>query len=444
MLPRLLTALPLCLLLGASPCKGRKTEIKVTLLSAIPEQLILEQLTPRGWGAIDSAWPASNGRYYLKINESHPGLYQLRLANLGALPLLISKPEKPISINMRGEDFTARSTIDDASASVYLRALHLQDQANYWRFLASQAKKIVDAAPHDLDLMDSLAMAAVNKLNRYVDSSTRNTSDSILHHFLFLARRPASTTIHSWWPSTLLLDSTIAHSDALREHLQNYFYAQLSDGFSRTQLDSAFATSLRALASSRMHPDVAQRLRAYILLFFTEAHYLNCARLAALSPFGPLAPIPHLAPPPTNELPASEALHVNVRNLAGRDIPLINPNTRYTLAVFWSVWCPHCQLLLPRIYPWWESLPPGLLDVLTISIDRPGEALSAHINLKQWKWRNAVEERNEESSLLEKVGFDGTPYLVLYDRHGTTVAIPQTLSQLKNQRFEGETLHFKR
>ena len=94
MLPRLLIALPLCLLLGASPCKGRKTEIKVTLLSAIPEQLILEQLTPRGWGAIDSAWPASNGRYYLKINESHPGLYQLRLANLGALPLLISKPEK--------------------------------------------------------------------------------------------------------------------------------------------------------------------------------------------------------------------------------------------------------------------------------------------------------------------------------------------------------------
>ena len=422
------------LAIAAQPVSAQKTTLKVTLASAIPEQLFLEQQTAVGWQALDSAWPASDGLYYLDIKGFHPGLFQLRLGNLGTLPLLLSQHRKSLTVSLQGPEFISNSCVeDDCSATAYLHALRLQEQANYWGFLAAQAKKIDDAAPASLSIMDSLATAARLRLNSYVDSTVANTPDTLLRHFLHLSQQPLSAAAQAWWPSSLLQDSLIAHTDALRKHTQAYFYAQLDDAYSRPRVDSAFAFAVRSLAKMAMHPTVAQRLRAYTMLFFTESHYPEAARIATLEPFGPLQPTPLLAPAASKCLSPKEALQTKVRALNGKAIPLVNQKTQYTLVILWSVWCPHCQTLLPQIHEWWSRLPKGQLGVLAISIDRPEKALITHIKLKGWGWRNAVEEDNDSSTLLERIGFDGTPQLVLFDSCGNTVTQPQTLTQLQNQ-----------
>lgn len=418
----------------AHSSKKSKVDVRVTLASAIPDQLFLEQQTHIGWLAIDSAWPADDGRYYLAIQHFQPGLYQLRLADLGSLPLLLTQHRNTLSVHMQGPDFLAESSVENLpAASVYIDAVHLQEQSNYWEFLAVQATKIDQTSARSLAIMDSLAAAARLDLNRFIDSAVRASNDTLLQHFLFLTKRPILPSAEAWWPSALLLDSLIAHSDALRLHTQEYFYAQLNDAFSRPQTDSAFAYALRSLAKLPMHPTVAIRLRAYSRLFFSDARYIESARIAMAEPFGPLPPDPSLAPSPRKLLPASVALRTKVKNLNGKSLPLINKDTRYTLVVIWSVWCPHCQTLLPKIHDWWCELPKGLLDVIAIAIDRPGDALSAHIKLKSWKWRNAVEEDDGDSALLEAIGFEGTPQLILLDAQGNTLTQPQTLTQLQNQ-----------
>lgn len=372
--------------------------------------------------------------YYLDIAHFVPGLYQLRLANLGTLPLLLSQHKKTIAVEMRGANFAAKSSVENLSTTAaYLQALRLQEQANYWNFLAVQASKIEEANEHSLALMDSLATAARLQLNAFIDSAACTTNDTLLMHFLYLSRRPTTPAVEAWWPANLLTDSRIAHSDALRLHAQEYFYAQLNDSFSRPQLDSAFSLALRSLAKLPMHPAVAHRLRAYSRLFFADARYTESARIAMTEPFGPLAPEPLLAPYPRKCLSANEALKTSVRDLNERNIPLISKKTNYTLVVIWSVWCPHCQVLLPNIHQWWSKLPKGLLDVIAISVDRASDALTTHIRLKNWKWRNAVEEDDGTSTLLETIGFEGTPQLVLLDSQGNTITHPQTLTQLQNQ-----------
>lgn len=413
---------------------AQRVELRVTLSSAIPDQLFLEQSLSAGWQVIDSTWPADDGMYYLNIARFTPGLYQLRLSHLGTLPLLLSQHKKTIAVEMRGAHFASESSVEDLpAASAYLQAIHRQEQAKYWDFLAVQASKIEGASAHSLALMDSLSAAARQELNAFIDSSVRATKDTLLMHFLYLSRRPTTSAAAAWWPSHLLMDSLVSHSDALRLHAQEYFYAQLNDSFSRPQLDSAFSHALRSLAKLPMHPTVARRLRAYSRLFFSEARYTESARIAMAEPFGPLSPEPLLAPSPRKCLTRNEALKARVKGLNGRNIPLISKKTDYTLVVVWSVWCPHCQVLLPQIHQWWSVLPKGLLDVLAISVDRGSDALTAHIRLKKWKWRNAVEEDDGTSTLLERLGFAGTPQLVLLDSQGNTITHPQTLTQLHNQ-----------
>lgn len=413
---------------------AQRVKLDVFLLAAVPDQLFLEQHTMRGWSAIDSTWPANDGLYHLDIKHFQPGLYQLRLAQVGAMPLLLTEYEKTLAVCMQGPNFVRYSSVANSkSTNLYLQALALREHVNYWNFLATQASKIEDVSPSSLATIASLASTARLRLNRYIDSCASATSDTLLRHFLYLSDLYISSSANEWWPKNLLQDTLIAHTDELRLHSQDYFYAQIQDDYSRPQLDSAFAHAVRTLARLPMHPVVAQRLRAYTLLFFTNTNYPDAARIAMLEPFGPLASSPLFAPNAQKQLTPTEALATRVKDLSGRDIPLINQKANNTLVVFWSVWCPHCQTLLPQIHEWWKTMPYGSLDILAVSIDHPGKALSTHINLKNWGWRNAIEKDNEDSDLLKKIGFDGTPQLVLFDQHGNTITQPQTLTQLKNQ-----------
>ena len=270
-------------------------------------------------------------------------------------------------------------------------------------------------------------------LNTTLDSLSRCAKSTALQALLIIMQRNVPHELDTWRPDTLLQSSELVGSPHIVARMDAYLLSFQDETFTRAQQDSAYGRAIQALAKRPMHPSMALWLRNQIVYSLSGTSYEALADSVQSNPFGPLPATPNLANDKL-DFPSPKTLSkLQIQSIDGNRSPLIARESRYTLVVFWSIWCPHCQTMLPQLWDWYTKQPEGRISVRAISTDTPSESLKDYIRNRRWKWLNAIDTEPPHDLQSSQFGSDGVPELYLFDGLGNLVSHPATLQQLINE-----------
>jgi len=132
-----------------------------------------------------------------------------------------------------------------------------------------------------------------------------------------------------------------------------------------------------------------------------------------------------------------KAPEFNIPDESDQQIILSKIKSDYTLVVFWSSSCPHCNELLPEINNICESsIDEKKMQVLTISLDTEKEEWIAALNNSNYPWLNTSELKGWDSQVAIDYNIYATPTMIVLDKQKKIVAKPITFNELKEALLE--------
>lgn len=413
---------------------AQSVRIQVDLQAGVPDIVELYYDGPDGSRCIDSAWQGPDGYYKLQIANFASGFYRLAFGmGQEKLCLYLRSPEPVVWVRTYGAALLDSVHVEGApEAEIYLRAQQAARGHALWHEFATRVRAegcgeaILQRGIDSLkSLADSLFLKRLVELqSQCVDSGT---------WWLLELQRPVMG-VHGdeWWGAGALLDGSLAMSRELGWRLEDYLLAQKSASYRRKEQDSAYWNALLWLSAQRMDAAVARRLRGQIVYLFSGTEYDALADSVMLHPFGGLPAVPSRGVVRPG-VPPRDMLSMRCRNLDGKRIPMVDAKSDYTLLVFWSAWCSHCQELLPQLHSYWRGLSAGRLAVRTISLDQYSKGLVDHTASRGWRWDNVDCRDAVCTRLVDGWGVDGSPELLLFDREGRFVGRMADIHQLRNE-----------
>ncbi len=116
----------------------------------------------------------------------------------------------------------------------------------------------------------------------------------------------------------------------------------------------------------------------------------------------------------------------------GQQIALNKIKSDYTLIIFWSSSCPHCNDMLPLINNICESsIDEKKMQVITVSLDTDKDAWIAALKNGNYSWTNTSELKGWDSQVAIDYNIYATPTMFLLNKNKEIVAKPITFNELK-------------
>ncbi len=418
------------------PRKNANAEpvLHVEILAAIPDQLILQHATAAGWINVDSAWQGPDGLYHIPLASHRPGLYRIRHSTHNEpIPLYLTENVNEIHLRTSSESILHKARLQGSNdAEVFLAASVAHDRNEELHRLEARMESI-SLPTAAVESFHNLVKQQDSTLNTTLDSLSRRAKSTALWALLIIMQRNVPHELDTWWPDTLLQSPELVGSPHIVARTDAYLLSFQDETFTRAQQDSAYGRAIQALAKRPMHPSMALWLRNQIVYSLSGTSYEALADSVLSNPFGPLP----ATPTPANDkpgFPSPKTLSkLQIQSIDGSRSPLIAQESRHTLIVFWSIWCPHCQTMLPQLWDWYTKQPEGRVNVRAISTDTPSDSLKDYIRNRRWKWLNAIDAESPHDLQSSQFGSDGVPELYLFDKLGNLISHPATLQQLINE-----------
>ncbi len=107
-----------------------------------------------------------------------------------------------------------------------------------------------------------------------------------------------------------------------------------------------------------------------------------------------------------------------------------------TLLIFWAGWCPHCNLMIPKIKEWYSKQDKKRVEVVTVSLDTSEKEWKAKVDeLGIESWFNLSDLKSWDGEVANKYNIYGTPTLFLLDKNRKIIAKPKTINDLNKYIF---------
>lgn len=116
----------------------------------------------------------------------------------------------------------------------------------------------------------------------------------------------------------------------------------------------------------------------------------------------------------------------------GQEVKLSKIKSDYTLIIFWSSSCPHCNEMLPKIQNICDSsINEKKMQVITVSIDTEKEEWITALRNGNYSWINTCEFKGWDSQVAIDYNIYATPTMFLLNKKKEIVAKPITFNELK-------------
>ncbi len=116
-------------------------------------------------------------------------------------------------------------------------------------------------------------------------------------------------------------------------------------------------------------------------------------------------------------LVGKEAPHFELETLDGQKVSPRDFRGRVLLLDFWATWCAPCRKELPNLKKDYEQYHGQGLEILSMSLDRDKEKLTAFLQAEGIAWKQVYVDQKVEQ-LAELYVFDGIPATFVVDRQG--------------------------
>jgi len=264
----------------------------------------------------------------------------------------------------------------------------------------------------------------INTLAQRADSLQSMVMQQIMRLFI----RPQDSATSHWWDATLLTTPMVATAPEFDGYLRAFLQTHYSDSLSYWQQVQAYANAIHHLTQVPSEPLNALILRntldfimqggAYEVLLDTIAKYYSNIKERPIYT-------------KNTDRKTERLVKLRGTRLDDNRSFIISKEADYTLLIVWSVWCAHCQELLPKLAQVCENLPNKLIAIRAICIDKDSPTVRNFIGARIWPWENILEPDNGESDILAYLQADGTPELFLLDKKGTLISRPEDAKRLE-------------
>ncbi|MDD2634680.1 MAG: TlpA disulfide reductase family protein [Bacteroidales bacterium] len=102
----------------------------------------------------------------------------------------------------------------------------------------------------------------------------------------------------------------------------------------------------------------------------------------------------------------------------------------YTLLVFWSTECSHCQVLLPRLAAAQSVFNEANIDIVAISLDSNKDKLDNYLNKNQLPWKIICQCEGWNGSIAVDYAIFASPWMIIIDNKMKIVAKPYNEEKL--------------
>jgi len=130
---------------------------------------------------------------------------------------------------------------------------------------------------------------------------------------------------------------------------------------------------------------------------------------------------------------------VIMKDISGNDIDLYSLNSSYTLIMFWSDECPHCEAAMPEITKLYNLYRPKGLEIYSVCIDTIRQQWIDGISKNDMKWIVVSDLKGLSSEYVKAYNVMHTPTFFILNDEKAILARPLTLQNLK----EKLNLYFK-
>lgn len=136
----------------------------------------------------------------------------------------------------------------------------------------------------------------------------------------------------------------------------------------------------------------------------------------------------------SRSLAGNKAMDINLKSTKGTTISLLQraAQARYTLLVFWSPNCHHCEMEMPYVKSLYDQYHAAGLNVYAVSIEGDMPTLQKYVAKKGWTWDNVLMPSDNPNEAFQYY-VTQTPTLVLIDNNGFIKSRLRDINSLTRQ-----------
>lgn len=122
---------------------------------------------------------------------------------------------------------------------------------------------------------------------------------------------------------------------------------------------------------------------------------------------------------------------ITLQDPSGKIVKLDKIISKKILIVFYASWCPHCQVLIPKLKEYLDTVHNPDLKILAISLDTKRADWINFIKRNNLKWINISDLKGWDGKAALDYYLYATPTMYLIDKNKKIIAKPLTIDDLK-------------
>lgn len=400
---------------------------------------------------IDSCRPTPDGVYTFSIPTGAPkGIYKLTIGKGSSFDFIVAN-DSLISFETYSfaveDSLKVKQSVDN---EVFINFRKIRQRAEQKMWLIESLRRYYPEPSIFSQMLDNEYQRIAFDLYMQGNNIASKASSTLVSSAIRLELTPQTVVqddecsakkelSDAWWQGIDLTNPDIRFLPKLTSRLWDYLENLLCEGrYTKEEQDSVLSEYIQRLFNLPMHIDVKTFMLTSLCNGFAESdYYLVISTLKQLSE-NSICPVfndPEFKAKlilETEIMPGKKAFDFSFKPAGQKkSIKLSNSTSRYTLVVFWSVWCPHCIESVPQIYKTFKQYQGKGFDVIAICIDDEEDAFHNFIKQNGLDWKNIRIPYDSNNKVILKYNVDETPKMFLIDRKLNIVSRPSTPEHLR-------------
>jgi len=443
--------LAIIFLFSGIPLLSQTIDITVSNLKA--DKTYLSALSGEKYSQIDSVVAKEGGRFVFNIKEQHkhPGIYRLSFGK--SKPIDFVFDNEGVKITTDAGAVTDSMKIEASEASrIYYSYIKLNRQ---YKSKSELLQLVLARYPSDDPYYETTKMTAARLQKEYigfVDNESRKQPKAFISRYLKSSQLPIVDFTLPLDKQLEFLkshaldkvdfnDDDLVNSDVFSNKSIEYLTYYRNPQLPKELLEKEFMTAVDTILNkAKVNVLVYQHIAEYLIDGFRQFGFEKCisyildnyvikddlcleesrgSSIRRMIEQKKMLPVGGMVP------------DFNLPDSSGVTIALKKINAGRIVILFYSVECPHCKSMIPRLADFLKNRKDRDVEVLAVSLDTDRNAWLSFIRSNKLAWINVNDPLGWGGAAAADYYIYATPTMFLIDRDKKIISKPITIEELQ-------------
>lgn len=236
------------------------------------------------------------------------------------------------------------------------------------------------------------------------------------------------------------MDTSLLRSPAYANKAISYLALYSNNRLQQKQLEAEFIKGVTVvLSAAAVNPEVYKFLLDYLVGGFDKYHFDDVITYMAENFTDPSScedadrksALQKKLETYKKIATGKPAPDLEVQDAKGVPVKLSVMKSEYTLLVFYSSECSHCEEMMPKVKALYDSQKPKRVEIVAVSLDTDRQSWLDFIKQQKFSWINLCDLKGFNSPAADAYNIYATPTMFLLDKSKTILAKPISYRELE-------------